>query len=367
MPLKLYLRPSGVYHCRGTHHKVRVDRSTQTRIRAQAEQVREKWEREIFEAKIQGKTPERSFADAALGYMRGGGERLYLTPIIAALGDMPMSTVTQDVIDTLALELFPAAAPSTRLRKVYTPISAVMNWGADAWGLARRRIRRPSPPPGRIDWRTPAEIEAWLAEAEHLAPLLTFIVGTGLRASEAIELDWQNVSPAAQRLQLWAPDTKARVTRHVDLQPRVRACLPQRCEGRVWRNLAGKPWHGYDAVNLWLRRAAARKGLPPIHLHVLRHTWATWTYAVTKDLTLLMAQGGWASVDLAMRYVHAGTDDLAEEVLKHGWYGTNQSRTSQESPKLDSTFLSRSDKKRQVLGGGFPGKTKGKRGAVGED
>lgn len=367
MPLSVYLRPSGVYHIRGTHYGERVDRSAQTRSRTQAEQVREKYERDIFAKIIQGKAPERTFADAALGYMRGGGERLHLTPIIAKLGELPMSSVTQDLIDALALELFPKAADSTRLRKVYTPISAVMNWGADAWGQARRRIKRPSPPKGRIDWRTPAEIEQWLAEAEHLAPFLTFMVGTGLRASEAIELDWKNVSPAAQRVQLWAPDTKARETRHVDLQPRVRACLPQRLEGRVWRNLRGKPWHGYDAVNLWLRRAAARKGLPRLHLHVLRHTWATWAYAITKDLTFLMAHGGWASVDLAMHYVHAGTDDLADEVRKHGWYGPYGEHASQESPKLDSTFLSRSDKKRQVRGGGFPGKAHGKRGAVGED
>jgi hypothetical protein len=38
-----------------------------------------------------------------------------------------------------------------------------------------------------------------------------------------------------------------------------------------------------------------------------------------RDLTFLQAQGGWKSVELVMRYVHAGTDDLAESVLAHGW------------------------------------------------
>jgi hypothetical protein len=32
-----------------------------------------------------------------------------------------------------------------------------------------------------------------------------------------------------------------------------------------------------------------------------------------------MALGGWASTELAMRYIHVGAEDLAEEVLEHGW------------------------------------------------
>ena len=319
MPLRLEQYASGIYRIRGVHHGRRVDASARTRIRADAEKVLEATQRRIFDEAVLGKPPERTFAEAAAGYMRGGGEREHLTAILLEIGTRPLKEITQDVIDTLALKLYPrgAAADSTRLRKVYTPISAVMTWAADAWGLERRRIRRPASPPGRVDWRTPQEIETLLEHAGHLRPMLTAYVGTGARASEMLELQWRDVSPAAARLTFW--ETKGGYARHVDLGARAREALPARGVGPVWLNSRGEPWHAYDAVNLQLRKLCSRHGLPHIHLHVLRHTWATWAYAVTKDLTFVMSRGGWKSADLAMRYVHAGTDDLARDVLEHGW------------------------------------------------
>lgn len=317
MSLNVYRRKSGVFYIRGAHHGVAIDRSARTRVRAEAEAVREKLHRQIFDEQVLGKPQERSFAEAALGYMRGGGESDLLTPILLVWKDRPLSAVTQDEIDQLAFRLYPDGQGSTRNRKIYTPISAVMNWAADAYRLPPFRIRRPKQPAGRLDWRTPAEIERWLDAAGDLAPLLTFYVGTGARASEAINLDWKDVSPAGQRAVLW--ETKGGYARHVDLQSRVREKLPTRQEGCVWRSRTGDPWHAYDAVNLRLTRIAERTGLPPIHLHVFRHTWATWAYAVTRDLTFLMSQGGWRSAQLAMRYIHLGTDDLADQVLKHKW------------------------------------------------
>jgi len=79
-------------------------------------------------------------------------------------------------------------------------------------------------------------------------------------------------------------------------------------------NSRGERWHGYDAVNL-----ALRKLQPGLHCHLFRHTWATWNYAVHRDLTRLMSEGGWRSVTMVMRYTHAGSDDLAREVRAHGW------------------------------------------------
>jgi integrase len=51
--------------------------------------------------------------------------------------------------------------------------------------------------------------------------------------------------------------------------------------------------------------------------HVLRHTWATWHYAVNKDLLLLKREGGWASVAQVERYAHlmpAGYEDEIRRV-----------------------------------------------------
>lgn len=380
MALYLYKHPkTKIWYIRGSHHGIVLDESARTRSESQANGVKEKREREIYEQVILGKKPERTFADASLGYMNGGGDASLLLPIIERIGEFFLSDVTQDVIDTLAAELYPTGQNSTKIRKVYTPISAVMHWAADSWGFQPRRIRRPKNPPGRLDWRTPQEIEWWLARAGHVAPLLTAYVGCGARASELINLEWDDVTPLGHRFTLWERDTKSRSARGVDLQMRVRASLPERGKGRVFRTAEGEPWHAYDAINQILRRisdretiaaaddderaeiqehlalartmkaiglerrqAAAKRArelllatskkyeIPRLHLHVLRHTWATWAYAVTRDLPWVMAQGGWQSTQLAMRYIHVGAADLAEDVLAHGW----EIRASERSPRF---------------------------------
>lgn len=384
MALYLYLHPkTQVYYIRGTHHGIAVDESARTRSRADAEGVREKREREIYETIILGKQPDRCFAEAVIGYIKSGGERRYLTRILSAqikiggsrviFGDMPLKDIDQSVIDDLATLLYPRAKNSTLNRQVYTPLSAVLTWASDqkSWQFSHGRVRRPKQPKGKLDWRTPNEIEWWLARTGDLKPLITAYAGTGARASEMLNLQWPNVTPALHRITLWEDEAKAEVARGIDLQARVRAVMPERPEhnrGHVWLKSNGERWSAYDAINnrLWKvtarearaaataleqeeisenfalartfkvigaekRHAAAsrareliivvaeRENIPRIHCHVFRHTWATWAYAVTRDMPWIMSQGGWATPTLAMRYIHVGSADLAEEVLEHGW------------------------------------------------
>lgn len=332
MPLYLDRRASGIWRIRGVHHGVRVDRSAKTRVRAEAEAVRERIERQIFDGAVLGKAPARLFADAALGYMRGGGERRYLAPILRSIGETPLDDLSQGLIDATAARLYPNARPSTINRQVYTPISAVLAWAA-ADGLTRpRRIRRPKQPPGRIDWRTPSEIEALIAACSPaFADLVIWYVGTGMRASEALALDWRDVSPRGERVTLW--DTKSGHARSIDVQPRARQALPPRAAGRVWAS-----WAARHSVAQGLKRAARRAGVEPLGPHVLRHTWATWAYASTLDLTYVMTQGGWRSAALALRYAHTGSPDVAEEAARFGWRfgqypGSRTARPTQDADK----------------------------------
>lgn len=396
--LYLYKHPtSGIYQIRGNYLGVTVDESAGTRVERDAAGVLERRRRDIYEEVVLEKPRVRSFAEAALGYMNAGGDKSRMPRILTAeikverkvrvFGEMMLNEIDQGVIDTLAKHLMPDVKDATRNREVYTPVSAVLQYAADqsSWGYSKGRIRRPPTPLGRIDWRTPEEIQWWLQRAGSAKAIFTAYVGTGARASELINLNWPNVSPAGHRITLWETDTKAARARGIDLQLRVRGVLPVRpvnAQGAVFLNSRGERWtrpaiekaleritvrearvranseeseriaelvhragsakFDADARNAARRQVfslyeeiAERERVPWIHPHVLRHTWATWGYAVTRDLAWLMDQGGWTKPAMALRYTHVGAADLAEEVLSYGWEmraGIAQRQTALPAP-----------------------------------
>ena len=321
MPLKLYPRPNGIWHIRGTVQGRRFDQSAKTRVRSEAEQIRAKWEREAFQEAVYGKRAVGSFLEAMEGYLKAGGDPRFLDPLLEAFGGRKLSDIGQREVDDLAAKR--DVKPSTRVREIYTPLLAVLNFGAETGLCDRPNIRKPKVGQGRTEYLRPAEAEAWItALPPHLSRLVIFLLSTGCRITEALELEWKDVSPEGQRVTLW--ETKAGYARSFGLGRRARQALPERPEsgkGVIFRNSRGEPWHGYDAINLMLRRQLSRNPgeLTPAHCHLFRHTWATWAYACTRDLTFVMQQGGWRSLAMLGRYTHAASPDLATAVISQGW------------------------------------------------
>lgn len=337
MPLKLYPRPNGVFHVRGTVQGVRYDFSARTRDRREAEAIRAKTEADAFKRAVYGAPAVATFAEAVIGYIKAGGDPEHLPPILAKIGERKLSDINQAAVDELAAGR--SVKPSTLIRQVYTPVLAVMNFAAEQGLCNKPAIRKPKVRTSRTDYLTPDQAEAWLGALPlYLRQLMTFYLATGCRASEALALEWADVSPEAERVVFWR--TKADYPRGVDLGKRARAALPERGEGPVFLNSRGEPWHGYDAINLMLRRirdqrAKAGVKLVPVHCHLLRHTWATWAYAATRDLTFVMQSGGWRSLSILGRYTHAASPDLARHVLAKGWEfgGREQKLPKPKGPK----------------------------------
>jgi len=333
MPLNLYRRPSSpIWYIRGKVQHFSVDRSAKTTDRSQAEALRAKLEADLFKRAVYGDKAVATFDEAVTLYLNADGSPDHLEPIMDRIGHRRLSDVNQALADGLARELKPNAVASTRIRQIYTPILAVMNAAAEAGLCDPIKLRKPKVGAGRTEYLTPQEAEDWLsALPPHLRRVVTFYLGTGCRATEGLSLIWKDVTLGERRAVFW--DTKAGYARGADLGRRVRGQLPERAtksDAYVFRNKAGDAWHAYDAINLMLKRVRARRErqiaegaklphLVPAHCHLFRHTWATWAYACTRDLTFLMSQGGWKSASMVMRYTHVATDDLAGAVLDAGW------------------------------------------------
>ncbi len=318
MPLKL-VRRGQVWHVTGTVAGHALRKSTKTTDRKRAEAIRRRWERELEDANAYGSARPVGFAEAVEAYLEHGEER-FMARVVAAFMDAPVREIDQVALDRAAKLAYPDAAPSTLNRQFYTPFIAVMNFAAEQGWRPARKWRRPTQPEGRTDWRTPEQIEALIeASPFYVARAVIILTGTMMRATEAVRLDAADVARDGSRVTLWGDRTKGGYTRSVEPLSRARMALTNIPPGPVLRQRDGEAWHAYDALNLALKRAAKRAEIPPLSCHVLRHTGATWRYALDPDLARLMPAGGWKSPGMVFRYTHAASRDLRDRLEAFGW------------------------------------------------
>jgi hypothetical protein len=116
------------WYARGSHLGIEVEQSLGTSNRAEAERLLAKLQSEIFERQLRGSSDAvaEGFAGAAIRYMESGGVRRYVAPLLRHFGDLPIDQLDQQAIDRAAAALYPHGANGTRMRQVYTPISAIL-------------------------------------------------------------------------------------------------------------------------------------------------------------------------------------------------------------------------------------------------
>jgi integrase len=232
MPLKLIPpRPGKTpnYTLRGTYLRVYVERTTGTPDKQRATQVlkdvKQSIERGEYAVKAEPVEAPRppTFADAALAYLRAGGEGKYISPIIEATGehalrDKPLTEIDQMAIDNAANALYPNAPATTTNRQFYTPVSAVLKRAG-----IEREIKRPK------GWRGSKATE-WL-EPEQAFPLIDAcyeiepefglfcltLLYTGMRLGDPIKSKLRDLKLGEALL--YVPDTKNGEPRPVHLPP----------------------------------------------------------------------------------------------------------------------------------------------------
>jgi integrase len=230
MPLKLKPpRPgkSPYYYVRGSYLGTRLDRSTGTGEKRVAKLVLKKWKTEIENGVYKGprvaaQSPEwptvPTFATAALAYMRAGGERKHLDPILAKIGRMPLPKIDQILLDTVAKEIYPNATAATLNRQFYTPVSAVLKRAG-----IETSIKRPKGWRGQKtqSWLEPDQAFTLFEAADELDTefglFLRFLLYTGMRLGEALNIRLGDVD--LSRSFLYLPKTKNSHPRPVYLPP----------------------------------------------------------------------------------------------------------------------------------------------------
>ena len=324
--LKLYRRKRDKnWRIRGTLFKRKLEESTETSDRLQAEILLNARVAEITRQHIQGtvlgRRPAPTFAEAVLTYIESGGERRFLSPLLEIFGERPIDEILQDDIDDAARRLLPGRAPATLNRQIYAPMSAVLKAAGVHTKIRRRKEGERAP-----RWLTPSEAKRLVDACNpSLRPLVIFLLYTGARVGEALWLDWSCVD--LRQGHVTFPKTKNGAPRGLPLHPEALAALaslPHR-SGEVFRRPDGLPYtrprEGDDAdTSAGSRIACAFKGacrrakIVNFRPHDCRHTWATWHYQKHRDLLALKEAGGWKSERIVARYAHINREHLRAEI-----------------------------------------------------
>jgi integrase len=301
-------------------------------MRAAAEKLAHEIYKEVWKEELQPaqKNQKLSFAKAAELYEKSGGEVRFLPKLIRYFGhDTWIDEIDEVMIAKAANDLLPGAKPDTKRRQVRVPIRAIQNF------IAGNR-RQKSTDVRRVRWLTPEEAEKLLAAANdpdsaglrdpnrETLRKISFMLGTGAGPAETMSLDAKGWNPSTR--QWWLDGTKT------VYRPRF-VVLPRRTieligevpkTGVAFPAPNGTPYKlrpnrgAQMAVAFNKVRDAAGLG-PDVVPYTLRHTWATWFYAQTKDWAALLDQGGWGRSDTANRYRKIAPADLANRLLAHGW------------------------------------------------
>lgn len=325
MPIKLYKRGK-MYHARGTIAGQRIRESTGCSNRRHAEAWAIRRESEILQRHALGIEATLTFAEAALAYIETGGETRFLGRIIDYFGpDTLVAEIDNSKLLYAAGDLYPDAAPATVNRQLIGPVSAVVNMAAEN-GLAQpRRFRRLKARGARTRWLDPAEFDRLLSHAApHLVPILALLIGTGCRASEALGAAHSEWHPDTG--ELWLPETKNGHPRMVQMPARARDLVVAGAapEGRLLRTPKGHPYvlrdNGGGQIQTAFNTARDQAQLgDDVTPHVLRHTWATWFYAQTRDFGRMLDLGGWRTTSTAERYRKIAPADLGDRLHRYGW------------------------------------------------
>ncbi|MFT8944383.1 MAG: site-specific integrase [Acetobacter pasteurianus] len=367
MPLKLVTRKNGkTLYIRGTVRGQRVYESTGTTIPQQAEAYRAKREAELWAEAIYGKRATVTFAHAVAAYLeaeeRTETTRTHLSRLLHHFGTTKLDDIGQNELDEaykVILTKGAKATGATKIRAVLTPLRAVLEFAAIRGWCSKPAFQRPKVQQVRMQFLRPAEATALVeAAADHLKPLLIFLIGTGARMSEALELEWKDVDIKGHRAVVWQ---KQGDERHIDLPPIVVRALEDIVPkaGRVFRpsrrhtrrgalrpndigqayyntgrtgggqiktawatacRKAGLPGHN----RVWTPKGATEpktQFVPDLTPHCLRHTFATWHYCLHKDLIRLKEDGGWRTITMVTRYAKKMPDKYRDEIEE--WLGIN--------------------------------------------
>lgn len=250
----------------------------------------------------------------------GADESKFKHHLYKRWGKKRLDEITRRDIEQYHAELCHSHTPATanrHLSLVSRFCTKAMDWGILTANPAKG-IKKAKENNVKTDYLKPEEItklyQALEQEKNEVArAAIKFLLVTGVRYSEALTSQWQNVDMGSGTLFL--PDTKSGKGRHVILNDAALSILREMkalSGGSPWVFKGKDPAKHYVNIRKPLLRVLEAAGLDRIRVHDLRHSFASLLVQGGASLYQVQNLLGHASPIVTQRYSHLAADTLRE-------------------------------------------------------
>lgn len=300
---------NGIWYAVGSIGGRRVRRSLETSDETKAREAlahlaSREWKRSQY-----GEEAVRLFEEAAVSYLKQGGEGRYLAPIIRHFKGRKIGTIKPAELRDMALTLYPNHKASTRNRQAIIPARAVILHAHDrgwcgAIKVKQFEVAKPNKhKPVNRDW-----LNAFLAQADkdglpHLAACVLFMHQTAARVTEAINVTGDQINLSQKTVMLAKTKTDEWVERALTNELVVRLATLGLKDGERAFSYTDR-----SAVNRRIKSVCKRAKIASSSTHSAgRHSFGTNAMAVENaNIKDAMDAGGWKSAKLFLEtYVHS--------------------------------------------------------------
>jgi integrase len=323
--MPLYKRPGSPYwqtRFRIAGRKVRCSTDTTERAAAEEfeEQLRRRYWRQIklgekhytWDQAVERYTAENSHLR---GWERSVRALKWLNRLLKGA---PLAEIDSANIAKLR-EIRRRQVGAATVNRDFAELRAILNRAATDWKMLDAAPKVPMYRLQKVEprWEPRERIHALLGQLPpHSRDMAILACATGMRRSEITKLKRAHVDLKRATAFVPATNAKANNSRVVPLNSDALVVLakwighPEHHLVYVF-SFRGRAPIKQICTKAW-RDACAASGLPGFRFHDLRHTWASWQVQAETPLKHLQELGGWATMDMVMRYAHLAPGHLAQ-------------------------------------------------------
>ena len=329
----------------------RIRRTTGTDKKELAQEYHDRLKADLWKQSKLKEKPSHTWDEAAARWLSARADRsnaknnvAYIEWLSHHLSGHALSSIDLDTVDRLAdlkakekrtghnhkgpgLSVSPSTV-NRYLACLRSILRSAWEWG---WIESPPPVSLMKTPNKRIRFLSPGEIEKLLSELPpHMRSIVSFALATGIRQKNILDLEWNQIDLDRKTLWIHADQAKGGKNLRIPLSPPAVNILESERGKHVKRVFTynGRPM---ETVGQSFDRAVRKAGLENFCFHDLRHTWASLHVQNGTPLAVLQELGGWASLQMVMRYAHLAEHHLSEwasntgEVFKNRGTNTAQS------------------------------------------